>query len=90
MSLHSESARSSIMKNPTEDDLSCYLIGEDDPSKGAPLVILTAYLLSPGVQVSPRLEEVQEAIMKASKIILSTAKGISQWLRGRKQDVRCS
>lgn len=52
-----------------------------------PLVELSASLVSPGVQVSPSLEEVQETINKVAKIILSTAKGVSQWVRCRKEDV---
>ena len=48
---------------------------------------LSASLVSPGVQVTPSLMEVQEAISKVAKIILSTAKGVSQWVRCRKEDV---
>ena len=71
------------------DDLSCYLLDKeiDYLVKGAPLVVLTASLVSTNIQVTPRLEDIQDAIMKASKIILSTSKGVSQWLRGRKQEV---
>ena len=56
-------------------------------SQGVALVELSASLVSPGVQVTPSLGEVQEAIGKVSKIILSTAKGVSQWVRCRKEDV---
>lgn len=48
---------------------------------------LSASLVSPGVQVTPSLTQVQEAINKVSKIILSTALGVSQWIRVRKEDV---
>lgn len=56
-------------------------------SQGVALVELSASLVSPGVQVTPSLGEVQEAIGKVAKIILSTAKGVSQWVRCRKEDV---
>ncbi|KAK8371979.1 hypothetical protein O3P69_014129 [Scylla paramamosain] len=56
-------------------------------SQGVALVELSASLVSPGVQVTPSLMEVQEAISKVAKIILSTAKGVSQWVRCRKEDV---
>lgn len=54
---------------------------------GVALVELSASLVSPGVQVTPSLNEVQEAINKVAKIILSTAMGVSQWVRCRKEDV---
>lgn len=54
---------------------------------GVALVELSVSLVSPGVQVSPSLDQVQESINKVSKIILSTAKGVSQWIRCRKEDV---
>lgn len=54
---------------------------------GIALVELSVSLVSPGVQVSPSLDQVQEAINKVAKIILSTAKGVSQWIRCRKEDV---
>ncbi|XP_050711756.1 dynein axonemal heavy chain 5-like isoform X2 [Eriocheir sinensis] len=53
---------------------------------GVALVELSASLVSPGVQVTPSLSEVQEAINKVAKIILSTAMGVSQWVRCRKED----
>ncbi|XP_063608047.1 dynein axonemal heavy chain 5-like, partial [Penaeus indicus] len=53
---------------------------------GIALVELSVSLVSPGVQVSPSLDQVQEAINKVAKIILSTAKGVSQWIRCRKED----
>lgn len=56
-------------------------------SQGVALVELSASLVSPGVQVTPSLNEVQEAINKVAKIILSTAMGVSQWVRCRKEDV---
>lgn len=56
-------------------------------SQGVALVELSASLVSPGVQVTPSLNEVQEAISKVAKIILSTAMGVSQWVRCRKEDV---
>lgn len=56
-------------------------------NQGVALVELSASLVSPGVQVTPSLNEVQEAINKVAKIILSTAMGVSQWVRCRKEDV---
>ena len=52
-----------------------------------PLVELSASLVSPGVAVTPPIDEVQDAILRIAKIILSTARGVSQWLRGRKDEV---
>ncbi|KAK8725711.1 hypothetical protein OTU49_010704, partial [Cherax quadricarinatus] len=57
-----------------------------EETQGVALVELSASLVSPGVQVTPSLDEVQEAINKVSKIILSTARGVSQWIRCRKED----
>lgn len=61
--------------------------GQEGESRGVALVELSASLVSPGVQVTPSLTQVQEAINKVSKIILSTALGVSQWIRVRKEDV---
>ena len=58
-----------------------------DFSNSVALVELSASLVSPGVAVTPRLEDVQDAILRVAKIILSTARGVSQWLRGRKDQV---
>ncbi|KAK3879380.1 hypothetical protein Pcinc_016045 [Petrolisthes cinctipes] len=59
---------------------------EGEKSRRVALVELSASLVSPGVQVTPSLTQVQEAINKVSKIILSTALGVSQWVRVRKED----
>ncbi|XP_068218270.1 dynein axonemal heavy chain 5-like [Palaemon carinicauda] len=53
---------------------------------GVALVELNTSLVSPGVQVTPTLDDVQEAINKVAKIILSTANGVSQWVRCSKEE----
>lgn len=60
---------------------------ENEDNQEVALVELSASLVSPGVQVTPTLAQVQEAINKVAKIILSTAMGVSQWVRCRKEDV---
>ena len=46
-----------------------------------------AFILSPGIQVSPKLEDVNDALVRVAKNILSIAKGISQWQKGCKSEV---
>ncbi|KAK3864739.1 hypothetical protein Pcinc_029599 [Petrolisthes cinctipes] len=61
-------------------------VSEGEDSQEVALVELSASLVSPGVQVTPTLTQVQEAINKVAKIILSTSMGVSQWIRCRKED----
>ncbi|XP_076055178.1 dynein axonemal heavy chain 5-like [Oratosquilla oratoria] len=51
----------------------------EDEDLGVPLCRLNASLMSPGIRVSPTLDQVQEAVNRVARIILSTAKGVSQW-----------
>ncbi|ROT80144.1 hypothetical protein C7M84_001143 [Penaeus vannamei] len=78
----------SVSGNRSQGEMSSrgHAAGELESGLSVPLVELSASLVSPGVQVSPSLEEVQETINKVAKIILSTAKGVSQWVRCRKED----
>ncbi|CAL4075211.1 unnamed protein product, partial [Meganyctiphanes norvegica] len=59
---------------------------DENPADRVPLVYLQASLVSPGVQVHPSMDDISEAINKVAKIILSTAKGVSQWVRTRKDE----
>jgi len=59
----------------------------EDSTGGIALIQLTAYIVSPGVQVAPKLEDVNEALVRVAKNILSIAKGISQWQKGCKSEV---
>ncbi|XP_068204591.1 dynein axonemal heavy chain 5-like [Palaemon carinicauda] len=52
--------------------------------QGVALTVLETALVYPGVQITPTFEELQEVLNKVCKIILSTAKGVSQWLRSSK------
>ncbi|KAF2364961.1 Dynein heavy chain domain-1 [Trinorchestia longiramus] len=46
--------------------------------RGVALVKLVAFILAPGIEVTPKLEEVNEALVKVAKSILSVAKGIAR------------
>ena len=61
----------------------------DDKGHNVAIVELVAQIVSPGVQVVPKLDDVNEALLRVAKNILSTAKGISQWQKGCKTEVSC-
>lgn len=51
--------------------------------------MINAVLLIPKVGVQPNLEEVQEILVQAGKIITCVAKGVGQWTGGRPQVITC-
>ena len=53
-----------------------YYLTEKPPQ---PVFLLHATLMIPSVIVRPSLDEVQEALTAAGKLIAGVAKGVSQW-----------
>lgn len=52
-----------------------------------PVFLLHATLMIPRVVVRPSLEDVQEALVAAGKLITSVSKGVGQWTGGKSPQV---
>ncbi|XP_017781875.1 PREDICTED: dynein heavy chain 5, axonemal [Nicrophorus vespilloides] len=51
----------------------------------SPVFILEAILMIPKVSIQPNLEDVQEILIMAGKLITSVSKGVGQWTGGKPQ-----
>ena len=60
--------------------------GEEGYDAGDIVFVLITYLNIPNVEVRPSIDEVQNMLNNAGKIIISVTKGVSQWKNIRKKN----
>ena len=58
---------------------------EEDVSAGDVVFVLSTYLNLPNVEVKPSIDEVQNMLNQAGKIIVSVTKGVGQWRQVKKR-----
>ena len=58
---------------------------EEDNSAGDIVFVLSTYLNLPNVEVKPSIDEVQNMLNQAGKIIVSVTKGVGQWRQIKKR-----
>ena len=58
---------------------------EEDSSMGDIVFVLSTYLNLPNVEVKPSIDEVQNMLNQAGKIIVSVTKGVGQWRQIKKR-----
>ena len=58
---------------------------EEDNSSGDIVFVLSTYLNLPHVEVKPSIDEVQNMLNQAGKIIVSVTKGVGQWRQIKKR-----
>ncbi|XP_045541937.1 dynein axonemal heavy chain 5 [Papilio machaon] len=61
---------------------------DNEASKKKPMFLLQATLMIPNVSVKPTLEEIQEVLVLAGKLISGLSKGVSQWSGGKTSRVQ--
>lgn len=77
--------------NVSHKQLKTLLLAISSLAAGAarkPIFLLNATLMIPNVSVKPTLEEIQEALVLAGRLISGLSKGVAQWTGGKGSRVR--
>ena len=72
--------------NTDSNDISKINIYPEDHDQSETLFVLNAFLSFPTVLIAPSIDELQNALNSAGKIMISVAKGVSQWKQTKKKN----